>query len=320
MTETEVLFQQLLNGLSNGMIIALIAIGYTLVYGIVELINFAHGDLVMLGAFSALTAVDVFAIQSPDHSAVLFLLLLGAVFVIASLVCGSLNLLIDRIFYRPIRGASRLSQLVTAIGISFVFLNIGLFWGGLPLESFGMGIAAAAPKDFPLLFNAENLLGESAVRVSRTDVLIFAVTVPLLVLTSVVIKYTRFGTAMRAVAQNPTAAALMGIDVNRVIGWTFFFGGVLGGIASVVYAIYNNTVYFQMGYRIGLDGFTAAVLGGIGNLPGAMLGGVLIGIVRALSDQYVATQWTNTVVFTILILVLVFRPTGILGARVREKV
>ena len=134
------------------------------------------------------------------------------------------------------------------------------------------------------------------------------------------VKYTRMGKAMRAVAQNPMAAQLMGVDIDKVIGWTFAVGGSLGGVASVVYALCYNTIYFQMGFRVGIDAFTAAVLGGIGNLPGALLGGVSIGIIRALSDQYVATQWTNTVVFCVLILVLVFRPSGILGARVREKV
>lgn len=323
MTEFEVLIQQTLNGLSNGMIIALIAIGYTLVYGIVELINFAHGDLVMLGAFMALTLVDCFgygAGGTADPAAAHLFIVLIAVFVVSALWCGVLNYAIDRLFYRPIRAASRLSQLVTAIGISFVFLNMGLFWGGLPLESFAMGRSAASPKDFPVLLGNANLLGDSAVQLTGADVLIWCVTIPLLAATWFVIKRTKFGTAMRAVAQNPTAATLMGIDVERVISLTFFFGGLLGGIASVVYSLYNSTVYFQMGYRIGLDGFTAAVLGGIGNLPGAMLGGLLIGIVRAMSDQYIATQWTNTMVFAILILVLVFRPTGILGARVREKV
>jgi branched-chain amino acid transport system permease protein len=137
---------------------------------------------------------------------------------------------------------------------------------------------------------------------------------------SVFVRYTKTGKAMRAVAQNPVAAQLMGIDINRVIGVTFVIGGALGGAASVVYALYNNTIRFDLGYRAGMDAFTAAVLGGIGSLPGAMLGGLLIGVVRAMSDQYIAARWTNAVVFTILILILVFRPSGLIGGRLREKV
>ena len=320
MTALDVFLQQIVNGLSNGMIIALIAIGYTLVYGIVELINFAHGDLVMLGSFVALTCVGAFSLTDPSLGVGMFCLWMAMVFLLAALSCGALNWGIDALFYRPIRTSPRLTQLVTAIGISFVFLNIGLFWGGLPMDVFNGGAAAAAPKDFPALVSYDNLLGDSQVQISMRDVLVFAVTIPLMIVLTLLIKYTRWGTSMRAVAQNPAAAQLMGIDVNWVIGTTFFVGGALGGVASVVYALYNSTIYFQMGYRIGMDGFTAAVLGGIGHLPGAVLGGLVIGVVRAFSDQYIATRWTNVVVFAILILVLVFRPGGLLMAKAKEKV
>ena len=314
MTDLEVLIQQLISGLSNGMIIALIAIGYTLVYGIVELINFAHGDVVMLGGFFALTLIDPTFVANPS-TGTFVLLVIGA-----GMFCGLINLLVDRFFYLPIRRSPRISQLVTAIGVSFVLMNIGLLWGLVPLESFGMGVAPASPKDFPSLLPTDNLLGESSVQISYRDLAVVGVTIPLLLLLSAFVKYTRWGVAMRAVAQNPDAAKLMGINVHRIVGLAFFIGGALGGVASVVYAVFNNTVYFQMGYRIGLDGFTAAVLGGIGNLTGAVIGGILIGVIRALSDQYIATRWTGVVVFSILVLVLVFRPTGLLGSRVREKV
>lgn len=319
MSNLEVLLQQLLTGLSNGMIIALIALGYTMVYGIIELINFAHGDLFMLGSFFALTLVGMLGFADGSTAGnnfvgVCALLLLTPIF------CGGLNWCIDRFAYRPLRNGSKLAPLVSAIGVSFVAINLGLFWGGVPLKVFNMGKAAASPKDFPVLLSSSNLLGENVIYFSAKELLVFLVTIPLLVGLSLFIKYSKSGKAMRAVAQNPVAAELMGIDVDNIIGKTFILGGILAGVASVVYALYNNTIHFQMGFRVGMDSFTAAVLGGIGNLPGAMLGGVLIGVLRSLSDQYIATEWTNVVVFFTLILVLVFRPAGILGQQVREKV
>jgi branched-chain amino acid transport system permease protein len=312
MSAWEVFLQQLIIGLSNGMIIALIALGYTMVYGIIELINFAHGDLFMLGCFCALTVVGALGWSSP--LAVLVLLAIVPVF------CGGLNWLVERLAYRHLRESIRLAPLVSAIGVSFVFLNFGLFWGGLPMEVFGMGKAAAAPKDFPVLVSNQNLLGDGEVQFTAKDLIVFVITIPLMAGLTWFVKRTRTGKAMRAVAQDRVAAQLMGIDVNRVVGQTFLIGGALAGVASVVFALYNNSIYFQMGYRAGMDAFTAAVLGGIGNLPGAVLGGLLIGVSRAFSDQYIATRWTNVMVFAILVLVLVFRPSGILGAKHREKV
>ncbi len=314
----EAFSQQLVTGLSNGMIIALIAIGYTMVYGIIELINFAHGDLCMLGAFLALTIVGALGMAEwasvSSLGGVLMLLLVTAIF------CGSLNWTIDRLAYRPLRNASKLTMLVAAIGASFVLVNIGLFWGGLPMDIFNGGGSSAAPKDFPPLVANTQLLPDSDVRYTSNDLLVLAVTLPLMVGLTLLVKFTKLGKAMRAVAQNPTAAHLMGIDANRVIGATFFIGGALGGFASVVYSLYNNTISFQMGYRMGMDAFVAAVLGGIGNLPGAVLGGLVIGVVRGMSDQYLEARWTNAVVFGILVLILVFRPNGLLGAKLREKV
>jgi branched-chain amino acid transport system permease protein len=320
MTDLEVILQQLVTGLSNGMIIALIALGYTMVFGIVELINFAHGDLFMLGCFLALTLLGATGLAGADPGSAASIWAIVLMFAVVPPFCGGLNWCIDRYAYRPLRSAPRLAPLVSALGVSFILLNIGLFWGGMPLEVFGFGNAAASPKDFPALLSSENLLGESNIFITFREVLVFAVTLPLLALLSYVVKYTTLGKSMRAVAQNPTAAKLMGIDVDRVIGRTFMIGGALGGAASVVHALTYNTVFFQMGFRVGIDAFTAAVLGGIGNLLGACLGGIAIGIIRALSDQYIATQWTNSVVFSILIVVLVFRPSGLLGARTREKV
>ena len=321
MTNTEVLIQQIIVGLSNGMIIALIALGYTMVYGIVELINFAHGDLFMLGAFLALTLLGVFGIDPATFSTGGFPWVLIPVFIVVPLFCGGLNWTVDRLAYRPLRNAPRLAPLVSAIGVSFIFLNLGLFWGGMPMAVFNDGVAAAAPKDFPGLISNNNLLGEeNMILYTVKDLMVTVITIPLMIGLTFMVKFTRLGKAMRAVAQNPTAAQLMGINVDNIIGVTFVSGVALAGVASIVYSLYNNTIYFQMGFRVGLDAFTAAVLGGIGNLPGAVVGGLVIGLIRAMSDQYIATRWTNVVVFAILILVLVFRPSGLLGAHVKEKV
>jgi len=320
MTDGEVLLQQLITGLSNGMIIALIALGYTMVYGIVELINFAHGDLFMLGAFLALTLVGMLGLPELAATPLGSVGAVALLFVAAPLFCAAINWSVDRFAYRPLRNAPRLAPLVSAIGVSFIFLNLGLFWGGLPMDVFNMGNAAASPKDFPQLLPDHNLLGESFVQLTMRDLLVFIITIPLMALLTWFVKGTKMGQSMRAVAQNQTAARLMGIDVNRTIGITFIVGGALAGVASVMYALYNGSIFFQMGYRVGIDAFTAAVLGGIGSLPGALLGGLLIGLVRAMSDQYLAASWTNVVVFSLLIVFLVFRPSGLLGKSAREKV
>jgi branched-chain amino acid transport system permease protein len=267
----------------------------------------------MLGCFCALMLVGLCG-SLPVSLLLVLMLLLVPVF------CGGLNWLVDRLAYRHLRESARLAPFVSAIGVSFVFLNFGLFWGGLPMEVFGGGKAAAAPKDFPSLVSNANLLGDSNVQFTLKDLMVIGVTLPLLMALTWFVQRTRAGKAMRAVAQDRVAAQLMGIPVDRVIGQTFLIGGALAGAASVICSLYNNTIYFQMGYRAGMDAFTAAVLGGIGNLPGAALGGLLIGFVRALSDQYIATRWTNVIVFAILILALVFRPSGLLGARQRERV
>lgn len=320
MSDLEVFLQQIINGLSNGMIIALIALGYTLVYGIVELINFAHGDLVMLGSFFALSLVGILGLTNPELSGFGFYSYLTFIFFAVAIFSAFFNWLTDKIFYLPLRNSSRLSQLVTAIGVSFIFMNIGLFWGGLPLEVFNQGASPAAPKNFPVIISNANFFGDSFIQFGPKDLLVVVVTLPIMGLLTYFVKFSKLGTAMRAVAQNPVAAKLMGINVDQVIGAAFIIGGALAGVAGLIYAIYNNTISFQMGYRIGIDGFTAAVLGGIGNLPGAVLGGLLIGLIRSLSDQYIETRWTGTIVFLVLILVLVFRPSGLLGSKVKEKV
>jgi len=299
--------QYCVNGLVTGALFALIALGYTMVYGIVELINFAHGDVFMLGSLLALTIADALQLDTAS-STVAILGILGMLFVCA-VFCAGLNVTIDRAVYRPLRNAPKLAPLVSAIGVSFVLMNIGLLWIG------------AADRNFPQLVSGENFLsGENALQFGRVDLLVIAITVPAMIALTLFVKTTRMGKAMRATAQDPVAARLMGINVDRVIGLTFMIGGALAGVAAVIYGVYIKTVGYQMGYQNGLYAFTAAVLGGIGSIPGAVLGGLVIGLVRALGIGIVGANWTDALVFVILILILVFRPNGLLGVRVREKV
>ena len=298
--------QQCLIGLTNGALIALVALGYTMVYGIIGLINFAHGDLIMLGACLALTLVGAMGLAAAGPAATWLGIIL--LVVLCGLFCGGLNLAVDRLVYKPLRTAPKLAPLVSAIGVSFIFMNVGLFWLG------------PSDRSFPELLPSTNLLGGEGLQVTWKDLLVLLVVVPLMVGLTLLVRTTRLGRAMRAVCQDPTAAALVGIDVDRVIAATFFIGGFLGGAASVIYGLYINTIGFQMGFQNGLYAFTAAVLGGIGSIPGAVLGGVVIGLVRALSSAYVSERWTGGIVFAILIVILVFRPEGLLGKRVKEKV
>jgi len=309
--------QQVINGVVTGSLFALIALGYSMVYGIIELINFAHGDLFMLGSFLALTLVGALGLAGAGLLAtvagVVFLVFVCATF------CAALNWSVDRLVYRPLRNAPKLAPLVSAIGVSFVFQNIGLFWGAAPMEVFGGGGAPAANKDFPNILGNRNL-APGGLWFTVKDLVVLSVTVSLMVALHLFVKHTRLGKAMRATAQNRTAAQFMGIDVNRVIGATFVIGGALAGAASVLYSLHVNTIGYQMGYQNGLYAFTAAVLGGIGSIPGAVLGGLVIGLVRSLGSQYVGEKWVSALVFAILIVILVFRPTGLMGSRAKEKV
>ncbi len=303
---------QLLIGITNGAIIALIALGYTLVYGIVELINFAHGDNFMIGSFVGVTVLSgtflglgFFApIDSGSGTGIRIIGVLLAL-VVAMLVCGLINVGIERVAYKPLRNSPRLAVLITAIGMSFILQNVGLVWKG----SFQIS--------FPSLISNSNALAgiTDAVAYRWKDLFVVLVTIPLLLGLSYFIRSTRQGKAMRAVAQDKDAAAMMGINVNRTISVAFLLGGILAGASGVMFGLFNGTTVFDVGFRQGLFAFTAAVLGGIGNLAGAVVGGVLIGVIGSMSDQYVGVRWTDIVIFTVLILVLVFRPRGLLGDR-----
>jgi branched-chain amino acid transport system permease protein len=302
-------WQYVLIGLTYGSLYALIALGYTMVYGIIELINFAHGDLFMLGSFLALTILMSLGLETAaGASAGYIAAVVFGLLVVVPIFCALINWGVDRLVYKPLRSAPKLAALVSAIGVSFIFMNIGLFWFG-PVD-----------RAFPNLIPQQNLLEGTGLRFTEKDLMVIGTTIPIMLALTLFVKYTRMGKAMRATAQNPTAAALMGINVDRVIGVTFIIGGALAGAAAVIYGLYNNTVSYQMGFQNGLYAFTAAVLGGIGNIPGAVLGGLIIGLVRSLGSGYVDEKWTEALIFAILIVILIFRPTGLLGARTREKV
>jgi branched-chain amino acid transport system permease protein len=303
-------FSQLLIGITNGAIIALIALGYTLVYGIIELINFAHGDNFMIGSFVGLTVLSgtflglgLFSPITGDSGALIKILGVVIAMVVAMIACGLLGVGIERVAYKPLRNSPRLAVLITAIGMSFILQNLGLAWKG------------PAQVPFPELISNANILPTEAVVFRWKDLLVIAVTVPLLVALSYFISNTKQGKAMRAVAQDKEAAAMVGINVNRTISITFLLAGILAGASGVIFGLFNGITVFNVGFQQGLFAFTAAVLGGIGNLTGAVVGGFLIGIIGAMSDQYVGTEWTAIVIFAVLILVLVFRPQGLLGDR-----
>ncbi|HRE27858.1 MAG TPA: branched-chain amino acid ABC transporter permease [Anaerolineales bacterium] len=320
--------QQLVIGLANGSIIVIIALGYTLVYGIIELVNFAHGEVFMLGAFTALMALSIFTTTTATGglTAPFWAALLG--FIPAMVLCGLLNAGIERLAYRRLRNSPKLAVLISAIGMSFILQNIGLQFGALgKLTQVGpefqvfqvLGSNNAAPKSFPVVLSTENLLGDFPIRITQADVLVMGAALVLMLALNWFVQSTRLGKAMRAVAQNRDAAAMMGINVDQIIALTFLIGGALAGAAGMMFGLYNGTVVFTMGFTAGLRSFTAAVLGGIGNIRGAALGGILIGLLAAFSDQYLAVRWTNAWVFLILVLVLLFRPTGLLGQESGDK-
>mgnify|MGYP000995255633 CR=1 FL=1 len=319
MTWYETALQILLIGLANGSIIALIALGYTLVYGIIELINFAHGDVFMIGTMIALTTFTVVPAMmgvrrvSLLPGGMVVALVIAALF-LAMAGCALLNMTIERLAYRPLRRAPRLAPLISAIGVSFMLVNVGLFWKG------------PSPVDFPsphpvLEYDILNdLLGiKTTIFFKVKDLGVMLLALPLMVGLSLFVSRTRLGKAMRATAQDREAAAMMGININQTIALTFLLGGALAGAAGLINGTYNNTAWYLQGFRGGLMAFTAAVLGGIGNLYGAFLGGLMIGVVAASSDFLLDPRWTQAVVFGMLILTLVFKPTGLLGEPSTER-
>jgi branched-chain amino acid transport system permease protein len=311
MTATEVLIQQLLNGLTIGSYLALIALGYTMVYGIIELINFAHGDVFTFGFLISLTFLQLLGkTDTLTGWELVWVLLL--VIPTTMLCTGLMNLAIDRVAYKPLRQAPRLAALITAVGMSFVLENLAANWKGPGQIRY--------PEIFPTINILRDVFHQDTLLLFTTkDIFLIGFTVPLMAALVFLVQRTKIGRAMRAVAQDREAAAAMGVDIERVIMSTFFIGGALAGAAGAMVGIYLNSGRYLMGFDAGLKAFTAAVLGGIGNITGAMLGGYLIGFLSAFSDQYLSSEWTRATVFGILILVLVFKPSGLLGERPPEK-
>jgi branched-chain amino acid transport system permease protein len=301
-----VYLQQFINGLTIGSVYALIALGYTMVYGVLEMINFAHGDVYMVGSFLGLLVV---ALMGPSASLVggSVALVLAATLLGAMAGCALLGIGIERIAYRPVRGTSRLGPLIAALGVS------------LFLQNAAMLIVGTRPKAFPALVEKQLYHVGGAV-FTNLQILILAASVGLMLLLDQFVRRTRWGRAMRAVAQDAEVAGFMGVEVNTVVTLTFLIGSVLAAGAGVMVGLYYGIVDFFMGYIAGLKAFTAAVLGGIGNLRGAMLGGLLLGLAESFGAGFIGAQWRDVIAFGVLITVLVFRPGGLLGEQLPEKV
>jgi branched-chain amino acid transport system permease protein len=302
-------YRLFLIGLTNGAIYGLVALGYSLVYGILELINFAHGDVFMLGGMLVATMVEWFGLTSGDSDLVLWgLILIMLVLVMA--FCATLNASIEIVAYRRLRNAPRLAPLITAIGMSFILQNVGLVWKG------------ARPTSVESLLPRGDVFTIGGVAYTWDKLIVVVVTVPVLFLLMWLVQSTRQGKAMRATAQDRDASAMMGINVNRTISFTFLLAGGLAGSAGLLYALYITNIRYDEGFRLGLIAFTAAVVGGIGNLPGAVLGGLLIAMIESfnngLSWATPGSDWTQSIIFAILIIILVFRPEGLLGERTPE--
>src|SRR6266567_3808702 len=300
-------FQTIGFGLAEGAIFALVALGYTMVYGIIELINFAHGDVFTLGAFFSVALLPVLGVVEGQTSGAALILPLLILFIVTMLLCAVVNVAIERVAYRPLRHAPRLAPLITAIGMSALLEGLMNVWRG----PFNL--------HYPDLLPEYQIPVGGGVTIAAKAVMVIVIAVVLMVALTLFVNRSKLGKAMRATAQDRDAAQLMGIDINRTISATFFIGAALAGAAGIIYGLYYNSFSAFDGFTYGLYAFTAAVFGGIGNIPGAALGGLLIGVIYSISDGYFSVAWTQVLVFAILIFVLVFRPTGLLGMRVPEK-
>lgn len=291
--------QQLINGLSLGSVYALIALGYTMVYGIVKLINFAHGDILMLGAYSGYFVLRQFGTTPVG----MFL-----AFIFAMVVCAVISILIERFAYRPLRSAPRLNSLITAIAVSLILQN-----GARVLPFIGPN-----PRQYPTMETININLG--VLSISNIQMIVIALSAILMLILNYIINYTKTGKAMRAVSYDMQAASLMGISVNKTIAFTFALGAVLAAAGGVLYATAYPQIEPTMGTMPGLKAFVAAVLGGIGSVPGAMLGGYILGIAETMTKGFIDSQYADAISFSILIIILLVKPTGILGEKIRVKV
>ena len=299
----DILLQQVINGLSLGAMYALLALGFTMVYGIIELINFAHFNIFMVGSFFAMWVMQAMGIVG--QSTILWGLplvgLLLFVLVVTMLGTGILGVAIERLALRPLRGVSGTAPMITTIGLSYILFNLILLNVGADSKNYSNPVPQLRWE-----------IGGATLRLR--ELLLWSIAFLLMVALHYFVRRTKMGKAMQATAQDQEAARMMGVDVDRVVVITFFLGSALAGAAGLIFGLYYNYTSFIIGYSAGLRAFTAAVLGGIGNIPGAMLGGILIGLIESLGGQYIAVRWTDVIIFSILVLVLVFRPAGLLGA------
>jgi branched-chain amino acid transport system permease protein len=300
----DVLLQQIVNGLVVGSVYALVALGYTMVYGILQLINFAHGEIVMTGALTAFTAATSMAgLQGMGVPPVLALLL---AILLAMMVCAVVGMLIERAAYRPLRNAPRLAPLITAIGVSILLQQIAILVWGRNYFTF--------PEIIP-----KSPINIGAITVTMNEIVILLTSVVLMAGLLWLVNKTKIGTAMRATAEDQKVAGLMGIDINKIIAITFAIGSGLGAIAGVMVASNYGQAHYYMGFMLGLKAFTAAVMGGIGNLWGAMVGGLILGLVENVGLIFVRGDYKDIFAFVVLVLVLIFRPQGLIGEKVAER-
>jgi branched-chain amino acid transport system permease protein len=302
MTFSSLLLQQTINGLSLGAMYALLALGFTLIYGILELINFAHFNVFMVGSFIGLWVLQSFGLsgQTIVLTGLPLIGVLLAAFAVSMLGSGVLGVVIERVTLRPLRNVTGPAAMITTIGVSYILFNVILLW------------TSAQTMNFPNPLPSARWTIDGAV-LTLPEVLIWGVSLLLMIGLWLFVQKSRLGKGMRATAQDPEAARMMGVEVDKVVMIAFFLGSALAGAGGLIFGLYYNFTSFLIGFTAGLRAFTAAVLGGIGNVPGAMLGGVLIGLIEAYSGQFIATEWADVIIFSILVLVLVFRPSGLLG-------
>jgi branched-chain amino acid transport system permease protein len=308
MTAGDIFLQQLINGLSLGAMYSLLALGFTLVYGIMELINFSHFNVFMVGAFIALGVMKLMGTDGQN------VILTGLPLVAVLLTClivtmvasGILGVGIERLLLRPLRAVSGPSPMILTIGVSYILFNTILIGVGGDTRNFADPMPAVAWH-----------IGGAVLRMR--DIIIWFISAGLMLLLTYFVQYTKLGKGMRATAQDPEAARMMGVEVNNVVALSFFIGSALAGASGVIFSLYYDFAKVDMGFAAGLRAFTAAVLGGIGNVPGAMLGGVLIGLIEAGSSQLIGQLWADVIIFSILVIILVFRPAGLLGRQAPNK-
>ena len=298
--QSSLFLQQLVNGITLGGVYALIAVGYTMVYGVIQLINFAHGEVYMLGGFLAYTLVAVLGM--PFFPA----------FILTLLICALLGVILDFVAYRPLRKAPRLAALITAIGMSIFLQNMALLIWGSQIKSY--------PRDMLPAFFSDAAITFADVSLSWLQLFILAITLLSMIVLHLTIHKTRIGMAMRAISQDKTASALMGIGVNRVISFTFAIGSAMGGMAGILVGLYYNAIFPTMGYVAGIKAFAAAVLGGIGSVPGAMLGGGVLGIAEVMGAGYISSEYRDGISYAVMIAVILFKPSGLIGKQTGEKV